>query len=203
MPLTVYDIFRKVRLTPSVPIRWNQKIPVKKCGVYLISTSENPKKNLGTLSKPLICKKVFKHWTELTSNLNINGEKATYLKIQKEINNYWHSKENILYIGESSSMNNNLTGRVNQFYIHKVGWKGPHTGGYWIKLLKNINELYVYYSECEYPRDTEFKMLMYFIEKTKGKSFYDLEDLGKYLPFANLKVDFQKKHNIKGSISKK
>lgn len=200
MSVTVNNIFEKVRLKPIGPIEWGTKILETTCGVYVVSLSENPNKNLRLLEKPIVCKKIFKQWVKFSENLNVNGKKATYSILQKEINNYWHSRENILYIGESSSMNNNLSGRVNQFYNHKVGWKGPHTGGYWIKLLKNINELYVYYSECDYPRDTEFKMLMYFIEKTTGKSFYDLEDLGKHLPFANLKVDFQKRHNIKGAV---
>lgn len=45
-------------------------------------------------------------------------------------------------------------------------------------------------------------MLMYFIEQGTGKSFYDLDELGIHLPFANLKIDFQKKHNISGAVPK-
>ncbi len=78
-----------------------------------------------------------------------------------------------------------------------------HTGGYWIKLLSQLENLYVYHAQSKNPRDTEFKMLMYFIEESTGESFYELEELGIHLPFANLKVDFQKKHNISNAVQKK
>lgn len=92
---------------------------------------------------------------------------------------------------------------MKQFYDHKVGWKGPHTGGYWIKLFTRLEDLYVYYATCEHPRDTEFKMLLHFIEKTIGKHYYMLDQLGKHLPFANLKLDSIKKHNISRSTREK
>jgi hypothetical protein len=199
---TVNTLFHKVGLTPSEPIRWGQPIPEIGNGVYVVSLSSNNSKNDGLLPTCEIKEEVFSKWRSLSPELNING-KLTKQVIELELNKYWRPKESILYIGESTSKTNGLTKRVNQFYIHQVGWKGPHTGGYWLKLLSNLENLFVYYAVCKNPRDTEFKMLMHFIEQTSGKSFYDLDELGKYLPFANLKVDFQKKHNISKAVSKK
>ena len=65
-----------------------------------------------------------------------------------------------------------------------------------------LKDTYVFYAESENPRDTEFKMLMKFIEKSSGKSFYDLENIGDYLPFANLTADFYKTHGIKNPTNK-
>lgn len=201
MPITVNDIFNKVGLVTPVAIKWNNPIPTEDNGVYVISLSEDASKNNGILKSFEINEEVFNKWKLLSPDLNVNGTVSKNI-IEVEINQFWKPNENILYIGESSSPTNGLSKRVNQFYQHEVGWKGPHTGGYWIKLISQLENLFVYYAKCKNPRDTEFKMLMYFIEQTTGKSFYELDELGKHLPFANLKVDFQKKHNINKAVSK-
>jgi len=202
MPLTVSEIFKKVGLEPSEAIKWNTKILSNENGVYVISLSDNPSVNKGVLNKFEINEEVFDSWKTLSPELNVNGQISKKI-IESELNQYWRASENILYIGESSSKTNGISKRVNQFYIHQVGWKGPHTGGYWIKLLSQLEDLYVYYAACDNPRDTEFKMLLYFIEQTSGKSFYDIEQLGDYLPFANLKIDSLKKHYISNVVQRK
>lgn len=199
--LTVNDLFKKVGLTPSAPVKWGDTIPIKGNGVYVVSLSDNPSKNKNNFPLFEISKDVFNNWRKLSPEVNVNGVLSKAV-IEEELNRFWKAGQNILYIGESTSESNGLAKRLNQFYIHKVGWKGPHTGGYWIKLLSELENLYVYYAVCPNPRDTEFKMLMYFIEQTASRSFYELDELGKHLPFANLKVDFQKKHAIKKAVPK-
>ncbi len=202
MPVSVKELFNRVGLEPEAPVRWRSSIPTNSTGVYVISLSPNPLVNINTCETCEVNEKVIEDWKSLSPEINIQGELSKVI-IEAELNRFWKPTENILYIGESSSATNGLSKRINQFYIHEVGWKGPHTGGYWIKLLSQLTGLYVYYAACNNPRDTEFKMLMYFIERTTGKSFYELDELGKHLPFANLKVDFQKKHNIKNAVKKK
>ena len=201
MPVTVKDIFNKVGLQPSEAIKWRSTLPTDENGVYIISLSANASRNIGIQKTCEINDAVFEKWKMFSPELNVSGNLTKQI-IKTELNKYWKPKENILYIGESSSKTNGLSKRVSQFYIHQVGWKGPHTGGYWIKLLSKLEDLYVYHAVCKNPRDTEFKMLMYFIEQSTGKSFYELDGLGKHLPFANLKLDFQKKHNINNVVSK-
>lgn len=201
MPVTVKAIFNKVGLEPSTPLKWRNSIPIKGNGVYVISSSSNSTINKGITSSCKVNEEVFKKWKSFSPELHVNNI-STIEAIEKEIKKFWKPKENILYIGESSSETNGLAKRVNQFYIHQVGWKGPHTGGYWIKLLSQLEELYVYYSVCDHPRDTEFKMLLYFMEQSADKSFYEIQELGKHLPFANMKADFQKKHSMSKAVSK-
>jgi hypothetical protein len=199
--VTVNELFKKVGLVPTAPVKWDEAIPIKGNGIYVISLSSDASKNRGILPLCSISDDVFENWKALSPELNVNGVLSKQI-IEKELNQFWKPKENILYIGESTSVNNQLKGRVKQFYKHKVGNKGPHTGGYWIKLLSKLEDLFVYYAVCENPRDTEFKMLMYFIEQTTGKSLYEVDELGIHLPFANLKADFRKKHGINKAVSK-
>lgn len=200
--ITVNDIFNKVGLTPSLPYKWGTTIPEHGNGVYVVSTSSDPARNEGISNQCSIDKDVFIKWKEFAPELNVGGEHSLE-HFNHELNKHWKPNQNILYIGESSSETNGLAKRIKQFYDHQAGWKGPHTGGYWIKLLAQLNDLYVYYAVCNNPRDTEFKMLICFIEQSTGKSFYELENLGSHLPFANLKVDFQRKHGINNSVNRK
>lgn len=59
----------------------------------------------------------------------------------------------------------------------------------------------MHYAICENPHELEFRMLLYFIMKTSGeKDIYKLNNIGSYLPFANLTVDVDKPHGITGAI---
>ena len=71
-----------------------------------------------------------------------------------------------------------------------------------IKLLAQLEELFVYFSPCENPKDIEFKMLLYFIEHVSDQSLYELNEVGRYLPFANLTADFDKIHTIQHPVHK-
>jgi hypothetical protein len=199
--LTVAELFAKVGIKPSDPVKWGSPIPDKGNGVYVVSLSPDASKNSGFVPTCEIKAEVFEKWKSFSPELNVKGALSKAV-IESELNQFWKPNEHILYIGESTSETNGLPKRVKQFYDHQVGWKGPHTGGYWLKLLSNLEDLYVYYAVCKNPRDTEFKMLMHFIEHSTGKSFYELDELGKHLPFANLKVDFHKKHSINKAVSK-
>jgi len=142
-----------------------------------------------------ICDDTFNYWLSQATDLQIDGEKVTDKKqVEQYLMQFWNSNENIVYIGESSSPTNPLQKRVKQFYTHKVGQKGPHTGGYWLKLLSCLNNVSVYYAQATNPREVEFKMLMKFIELSTGKSFYKIKNFANHLPFANVKIDVSKQH---------
>lgn len=81
-----------------------------------------------------------------------------------------------------------------------------HSGGYWLLLLQDLEDCFVYYYETakeENPRDIEFKLLLKFIELKTQKPYHLIENLGSYLPFANLTADFDKKHGVTGAIKRK
>ncbi|WP_228373922.1 hypothetical protein [Epilithonimonas tenax] len=69
-------------------------------------------------------------------------------------------------------------------------------------MLACIEDLHIYFAESPNPRETEFKMILKFVELNSGKSFFDVENLTDYFPFANSKVDILKKNLIKNHINK-
>ncbi len=107
--------------------------------------------------------------------MNVKGA-ATKQIIETELNQYWKAKENILYIGESSSESNGIGKIVKACGCLEVA-------EHWRVLDKIIIAVrrVVCLSCCLKKKDTEFKVLLHFIEQTTVKSFYELDELGKHL----------------------
>lgn len=203
MAISIDQLFSDFNLKYSEPVKWNEKFEANFNGVYVIAKTNNPKTTEAEKTKFGICPTAFSNWINEAENLEIDGKINVDIEnIHGHLATFWNSNENILYIGQSSSKTNPIQKRVKQYYYHKLGQKGPHTGGYWLKLLDSLNSTFVYYAKSNHPRDTEFKMLMKYIEYSTGKSFYDLENIGKHLPFANLTADFYKKHGIKNPTNR-
>jgi hypothetical protein len=197
MAVTVHELFDQFKLEYSGPIKWEEKFHAKYNGVYIISLNGNPECDIPHDRSLKIDESTFRSWLAEAKNLQIDGVKVTNMKqVQNYLEQYWKKDENILYIGESTSITNPLEKRIGQFYQHKVGKKGPHSGGYWLKLISNLKDVNIYYAECSNPREIEFKLIMRFVELFNDKSFFEVENFSSYFPFANLKVDVLKEHKI-------
>lgn len=201
MAISVNELFQSLGLNYSKAYKWNEKILDDYNGVYIISLSETPTSKKYVDYKFDICEETFEYWKTQALDLMIGENKVENKnQIREYLSDFWQN-ENILYIGQSSSNTNKLNKRLNQFYTHKVGKKGPHTGGYWLKLLKGINTLNIYTAKSENPIETEFKLLLKFVELKAQKPFFEVENISNYFPFANLKVDTYKTHIIKNATN--
>lgn len=197
MVIKAAEIFKAVGINNYTKIKWSEikKHPIPNAsGVYIIEIPSDLKAPTFNI----------KNWMELSGRIEIEGNKATETDIIQSLNAHWHTSENIIYIGQSSISKEGLKKRLNDFCKHKPGNKGPHTGGFWLKLLDDIDNLNVYYAIHENAGEIEFKMLMYFVMKRSGeKDLLKIDNIGKYLPFANLTAEIDKRHNIKGSVKEK
>ena len=203
MPVSVDQLFKALKLKYEGPFKWNEKLKANYNGVYIITLTEDPKDKSKNKFQFALCPDTFKRWLIEANDLEIQGKKVNKIKdVKKYLEQFWNPNENILYIGESSSQTNPLEKRINQFYVHKVEQKGPHTGGFWLKLLPCLKDTFIYYAKVERPRETEFKLIMKFVELSTTKEFYDLDNFSKYFPFANLKVDIMKDHEIRNHTNK-
>ena len=133
MAISIDKIFSNFKLNYSKPIKWNEKFEAKFNGVYVIALTNDP---FNTNSKNLnlkICPNAFSEWTNEAIELKVDGKENINLEqITEHLSKFWNPNENILYIGQSTSKTNPLQKRIGQFYSHKLGQKGPHTGGYWL-----------------------------------------------------------------------
>jgi hypothetical protein len=198
--IEVKDIFATAGIQEYTSIRWGviKKSAIPKAfGVYIIEVPELQK-------TPSFNEDSINLWLENSNRVQIGERKADLGSIKGHLKAFWKDNETIIYIGQSSSSGKGLKKRLEDFYGHTPGNKGPHSGGYWVKLLNDIDKLKVHYSICENPHEVEFKMLIYFVLKSSGNTdTTKVNNIGSYLPFANLTADIDKKHGIKGAIKEK
>ena len=200
MSVKIKQLFDSVGIKDYKTIKWEDikstDIP-DKFGVYIIELNE-------VQNQPVFDKSKINKWLSESGHVTINNIEATLKTVTTELKSHWIQDETILYIGQTSTSAKGLKKRLKDFHSHQPGNKGPHSGGYWIKLLCDLNNFKVHYAMCENAYDVEFKMLLKFVMLTANESdIMKIENLGQYLPFANLTADFDKRHNIKGAIKKR
>lgn len=197
MPITARELFDNVNIPTYQTIAWRDikthPIPYD-AGIYIIEISQ-------IISTPNINQTVAESWFTNSGRVLINNEPATYSLLCNELKNYWKPNETVIYIGQAATSVKGLKKRLIDFHDHTCGNSGAHAGGYWVKLLSNIEDFNVHYATCNNAHEKEFKMLMYFAMKAAGKeNILEVEGIGNYLPFANLTADIDKQHCIKGAI---
>lgn len=185
--MTVEELFRQIGITKFDCVRWMKCPTLTSQGIYIVSTSSNPKQNLA-IPTPSFDENTIKQWIDKLPDFTLGEERPAIESLKTELNKFWLSDENILYIGQTEK---NLRKRICDYYKTEIGDKRPHSGGQWIKVLSNLNSLFVHYAPIEDPKNNEDKLLKYFYGQKK-----------KY-PFANLDGPYgRKKHNLKNQREK-
>ena len=201
MPTSVKNLIENFNLSPARSVKWNEIPTTEEEGVYIVSLSNNPEKNNGIHKSAPISKDLMKKWItkvdgfELDKINTFNSD-----KVIKRMSQFWLPDENILYIGKASKRANGdgIGNRVDEYYRTDYGEKSPHAGGHWLKSLKILNELFVYYSTCENPEKVEEDMLRLFCKNVSETTKINLRDSNLPLPFANLRLKKgqDKKHGL-------
>jgi len=201
MPVSVNTIAAHVNLNNVKSVNWGATIQSQEEGVYIISLSEDPSMNHGTLDACPLSVDIIRNWLDKVGGFELDGIRTfNEQKIAKRLSEFWLPDENILYIGKAPKRSNNkgIGNRVKEFYRTDYGEAKPHAGGHWLKALKNLNELYVYYAETPNSGTVEMMMLNYFCDHVSRKTLDLLRDRELPLPFANLELikGKRKKHGL-------
>lgn len=189
MPTTVKEIFNKFNIADIYQVKWGNCIFDANQGIYIVSSSSLPHENSGLIEIPIFCEQILKKWIDKLSNFLIDNCKVNLVSLKSRLGEFWLPDENILYIGRAKKRRNNsgLGVRIHEYYETDIGESGPHSGGQWLKTLKNIDSLYVYYGYCDLPVEIESQMLEYFMSNVSSKSKIKLKDKNLPLPFANIR----------------
>jgi hypothetical protein len=110
---------------------------------------------------------------------------------------FWLADEVVLYAGLAGT---SVHKRVRQYYATPLGAKRPHAGGWWLKTLTMLDELWVHWSGAEDPDDAEQRMLSAFADAVSPTTRDGLHDRERVAPFANLRTSRGvKRHGITGA----
>jgi hypothetical protein len=90
---------------------------------------------------------------------------------------------------------------VRQYYRTPLGAKRPHAGGWWLKTLTVLDELWVYWAATPDYAAAEKAMLRAFTHAVSSETRSTLLDNQSVMPFANLRGwnDRIKAHRISGA----
>lgn len=209
MATSIKELVEKVGLSPAKiqSVKWNTPIDCKLEGVYIVSLSDSAESKI-TMEELPLSMDILKKWIEKLGYFTLDKkENKDANEIKNRLEEFWISDESILYIGKAPlrKKKGGIGNRVKEYYNTPIGKKGPHAGGHWIKLLKNLEELYVFYIPCDNSTTVEDKMLSKFGEMVSDKAKDKFEGKGPILPFANLENGDKKKkkHGLGHMVERK
>jgi hypothetical protein len=183
MPTTVAEAFAAVSLSRDGVVKWGTEPAISKSGVYIVSLVESLDTCDGKLNEAPLERAKFQRWLKVCPELTLDGNRPTVQELMNRIRGFWIPDEVILYIGLAGIP---LSTRLGQYYSTPIGARSPHSGGYFLKLLSNRNNVWVHYAQCSDFNRKESGMLRRFCEHVSQDSRRTLKDPVHPFPFANL-----------------
>lgn len=197
MPTSVTDAFAAAGLTREGVVRWGTRPSTSAPGVYGVALTQSLDVIDGTLSRAPIADDVIDEWLEVRPELTLDGVRPTAEELKRRIEGFWLADETIVYVGLATS----LAKRLGAYYRTPIGARSPHSGGYFLKLLSNLGQLWVHYAPCGELDLTESGMIRRFVDGVSDQSRQALHDAAHPFPFANLEWPrgTRKAHGLRGT----
>jgi hypothetical protein len=198
MPSTVTDLLQPSGLFPEGSVRWGDRVPTDRPGIYLVAIADSPESNKPTLQNAPISSTAIEELLELRPELRVDQALPTAADLKRRIAGFWLPDETVLYVGLAGT---SLRNRVNQYYKTPLGARKPHAGGWFLKLLSNLQSLHVHFAETTDPPGAENAALRTFCSNVTPSTKRNLLDPEHPFPFANLEWPHgvRKNHGITGA----
>lgn len=197
MPSTVAALLQSAGLTWDGAVRWGTEVPLNEPGVYLVSSSSLPDATEGPAT-PQISDRALDAMLSTRPELLLDGHRPTINELADRLRSMWLPGETVLYIGLAGT---STAKRVKQYSLTPLGARSPHSGGWPIQTLADLDRKWVHYAACAEPDIAEQSMLDTFMANVSIASRAAACDDQLPLPFANLKDPRgpRKRHGITGA----
>lgn len=198
MPSTVIDIFAGAGLEPAGVVRWGTPIPETAQGVYVVALTDDTATTAAALAAAPLSWPAIEHLLAVSPELQVDRADVNVDDLAKRLRGFWLPDEVVLYIGLAGQP---LRTRVRQYYGTPLGARKPHAGGWWLKTLSVLDDLWVHYAPTPDFEDAEKLMLLAFTDCVSPRSRAGSHDRERLMPFANLRGfdDRIKLHGITGA----
>lgn len=167
-------------------------------GVYVVALTDELDSTGHALAICPISFEALSHLLSVRSELTLDGVRPQASALGERLSAFWLSDEVVLYIGKTDRT---LPKRLLEYYQTPLGARSPHAGGWPLKVLACLSELYVHYAYSELAEEAERAMLEAFAANVSSTARNALHDPVNVMPFANLEVAHgrRKKHGIEGA----
>jgi hypothetical protein len=201
MPTSVAAAFQAAGLEQEGCVQWGTTVEEKGPGIYAVALTSNYEAVEGVLPAAPLAPPKFERWLEVCPKLVLDRlPKPSAAELMERVGQFWLPDETIVYIGRATR----LAGRVRQYYQTEIGARRPHSGGYFLKLLSSLDDLWIHYATAKGPAGAEHAALEQFVASVSARSRKGLIDPGLPIPFANLEwpAGTRKKHGLKNARAK-
>ena len=197
-PTTVETLLAAAGLKHAGSAPWLTPIPEYQTGVYFVSLSEDPASEDGIEDAPVSKARV----VELLAarpELRVDSKRPHGDALAARYRECWIPGTPIIYIGGTDD---SLRKRVDRFYQTPLGARGPHAGGYFVKMIDV--PLFVHWAVAPVATATVEGSLVDAFEAALPDAVRSrLHDPRCGFPFANLehpvqRARYRKRHGITG-----
>lgn len=197
MPTSVAEAFAAAGLARHAVVKWGTRPTTSSSGVYVVALTSSLDDLDATLSRPPLANDAFEAWMSRCPELMLDGIRPSVDQLKRRIKGFWLPDETIVYIGLAAT----LSSRLGAYYRTPIGVRRPHSGGYFLKLLSNLDDLWVHYAPCADPASAEDAMIGRFCADVTDETKRALIDPQHPFPFANLEwpPGVRKAHGLRGA----
>jgi len=216
VPSNVAAIFAAADASPAGFVRWGipPAPPVPRAtqatGIYVIALTDQLDSCAGALAVPPISEAAVDELLAVRPELMLDGARPTQEQLLQRLVALWFPDEVVVYIGLAGPRKNRpvqgqVAKRVGEYYDTPLGANAPHAGGWPLKTLACLHDLYVHYAYCDRVTKVEDDCIGHFAMHVSVKTRAGLRDPLRVMPFANLEFPkgSPKNHGIRGARAPK
>jgi transcription elongation factor GreA len=159
------------------PAVWGRPVQAQGPGVFVVEAPAP------LPSAPIELTRVGK-WIERVDTLRLDGEVPTSKAVAARIGSFWLPSQTVLFIGTSDV---SVARRVAAIVKTELGDRRPAAGGHWLKTLRSLDGLKVWWAATAATEEYEDALLAAFAAGVPEADLAALPDRTVVLPWANLR----------------
>jgi transcription elongation factor GreA len=171
------SLLRSVGLLVDGPGQWGRPIPAPGPGVFIVELAA-PLANA-----PIELTRIGK-WIERVETLRLDGARPISKALAARLAAAWLPSQTILYIGASDV---SVRRRLSAMSETELGDRRPYPGGYWLKTLRGLDSMRIWWASTTATEEYEDALLEAFAAGVPDAERAGLADHDVVLPFANLR----------------
>ena len=159
------------------PAVWGRPVQAQGPGVFVVEAPAP------LASAPIELTRVGK-WIERVETLRLDGEVPTSKAVAARLGSFWLPSQTVLYVGSSEV---SVARRVAAIARTELGDRRPAAGGHWLKTLRSLDGLKVWWAATAATEEYEDALLAAFAAGVPEADLAPLPDRSVILPWANLR----------------
>ncbi|MEV7694891.1 hypothetical protein AB0N73_16315 [Microbacterium sp. NPDC089189] len=180
--MNVLQLFEHADVAYGGVVPWGGRVPLSGPGIYVVSTAADPTTADGLPDCP-VDESAVSALLIARPEATVDGAAATVESLTSRLAAMWPARETVAYVGLASR---SVGTRMAQFYRTEYGARGPHAGGWPVKMLAPPDGMWVHFGATGEYAHAEMAMLDVFMAQLTPDVRGALVDPALPLPFANL-----------------